>query len=183
MLGIGILKGMSVTLRRFVDTYVGDLRHFPRRYASGPVYQRMGITERGAFTIQYPEQQVPMFPRYRGPLMMLTDPEKGLTKCIACGQCERACPTESIKVTRAEEKVQEQRVPESYEYDMNTCMFCGFCVQICPTAALAHSPVLEVGEYEKGGALTLNLEQMLELGSEYAPDGVWPLEEKEAVAS
>ncbi|HJX39075.1 MAG TPA: hypothetical protein VJ714_10765 [Anaerolineae bacterium] len=52
MLGLGILKGMSVTLRRFVDTYVGDLRQFPRRYSRGGVYERMGITERGAFTIQ-----------------------------------------------------------------------------------------------------------------------------------
>jgi len=183
MLGYGILKGMSVTLRRFIDTYTGDLRQFPRRYASGPVYERMGITQRGAFTIQYPEEQMPMFPRYRGPLMLLIDPKKGITKCIACGQCERVCPTESIKVTRSEEKVQDQRVPETYEYDMNTCMFCGFCVQICPTDALAHSPELEMGTYSKGDALVLNLDQMLELGRKHAPDGVWPVEEKEAVPS
>ena len=183
MLGLGILKGMSVTLRRFMDTYVGDLRQFPRRYSRGGVYERMGITERGAFTIQYPEERVPMFPRYRGPLMMLTDPEKDLTRCIACGLCERTCPTGSIKVTRAEEKVQDQNVPDSYEYDMNTCMFCGFCVQICPTGALAHSPMLEVGAYSKGQALILKLGQMLEMGRKYAPEGVWPVEEKEAVAS
>lgn len=183
MLGLGILKGMSVTFRRFVDTYVGDLRHFPRRYASGPVYERMGITERGAFTIQYPEVKVPMFPRYRGPVMMLTNPETGITRCIACGQCERVCPTNSITVTRAEEKVGDQRVPESYEYDMNTCMFCGFCVQICPTSALGHGPELELGSYASGDALKLNLEQMLERGREYAPEGVWPVEEKEAQPS
>jgi NADH-quinone oxidoreductase subunit I len=176
MLGFGILKGMSVTLRRFVDTYVGDLRHFPRRHSSGAVYKRMGITDRGAFTIQYPEEKVPMFPRYRGPLMLLTDPEKGITKCIACGLCERTCPTESLKVTRAEEKVDGQRVPESYEYDMNTCMFCGFCVQICPSDALGHSPELETSTYEKGATLMLDLEQMLELGRKHAPDGVWPVE-------
>lgn len=183
MLGLGILKGMSVTLRRFVDTYLGDLRQFPRRYAPGGVYERMGITERGAFTIQYPEEKVPMFPRYRGPIMMLTNPELDLTRCIACGLCERTCPTESIKVVRAAEKVKEQNVPESYEYDMNTCMFCGFCVQICPTSALGHSPVLETGTYSKGEALILNLEQLLEMGRKYAPEGVWPVEEKEAVAS
>jgi NADH-quinone oxidoreductase subunit I len=174
---------MSVTLRRFAETYVGDLRRFPRRYSRGGVYERMGITARGAFTIQYPEERVPMFPRYRGPLMMLTDPEKDLVKCIACGLCERTCPTESIKVTRAEEKVQDQNVPDSYEYDMNTCMFCGFCVQICPTGALAHSPLLEVGAYSKGEALTLTLEEMLKMGHIHAPEGVWPVEEKEAVAS
>ncbi len=182
MLGYGILKGMSVTVRRFIDTYVRDLKHFPRRYASGPVYKRMGVTERGAFTIQYPEEKVPMFPRYRGPLMQLTDPEKGIPKCIACGLCERTCPTQSLKVTRAEEKVQEQNVPQTYEYDMNTCMFCGFCVQICPTTALAHTPDLELGAYSKGEALVLNLERMLESGRKYAPDGVWPVE-KEAVPS
>lgn len=182
MLGYGILKGMSVTVRRFIDTYLRDLKHFPRRYASGPVYRRMGVTERGAFTIQYPEEKMPMFPRYRGPLMLLTDPEKGITKCIACGLCERTCPTESIKVIRAEEKVQEQRVPETFEYDMNTCMFCGFCVQICPQDALSHSLELEMADYSKGTALMLNLEQMLELGRKYALDGVWPVE-KEAEPS
>jgi len=182
MLGYGILKGMSVTMRRFIDTYLGDLRQFPRRYASGPVYKRMGVTQRGAFTIQYPEEKVPMFPRYRGPLMLLTDPEKGIPKCIACGLCERTCPTESIKVTRAEEKVEGQRVSESFEYDMNTCMFCGFCIQICPSEALAHTPELEVAAYSKGAALTLNLEQMLALGRRLAPDGVWPVE-KEAEPS
>lgn len=182
MLGYGILKGMSVTLRRFIDTYLGDLGKLPWRYRSRPVYNRMGITQRGAFTIQYPEEKVPMFPRYRGPLMQLTDPEKGITKCIACGICERNCPTESIKVTRAKEKVQDQRVPETYEYDMNTCMFCGFCVQLCPTDALAHTPELEMGAYSKGAALILNLEQMLDLGRKHAPDGVWPVE-KEAEPS
>ena len=183
MLGFGILKGMAVTLRRFVDTYVADLRHFPRRYASGPVYERMGITERGAFTIQYPEVKVPMFPRYRGPLVLLTDPETGITKCIACGLCERTCPTESIKVTKAEEKVEGQKVPATYEYDMNTCMFCGFCVQICPSDALGHSPELETGTDSKGEALMVNLEQMLELGRKHAPGGAWPVEEKEAQPS
>ena len=182
MIGYGILKGMSVTVRRFIDTYVRDLKHFPRRYPSGPVYKRMGITERGAFTIQYPEEKAPMFPRYRGPLMQLTDPETGVPKCIACGLCERTCPTESLKVTKAEEKMEGQNVPDMYEYDMNTCMFCGFCVQICPTSALAHTPDLELGAYSKGPALILDLEQMLELGRKYAPDGVWPVE-KEAVPS
>ncbi len=182
MLGYGILKGMSVTLRRFIDTYVGDLKKFPWRYRSRPVYERMGITQRGAFTIQYPEEKVPMFPRYRGPLMLLTDPETGINKCIACGLCARTCPTESIKVTMAEEKVDGQRVPETYEYDMNTCMFCGFCVQVCPVDALAHTPELEIGSYHKGKALILNLEQVLELGNKHAPDGVWP-KEKEAEPS
>jgi NADH-quinone oxidoreductase subunit I len=182
MLGYGILKGMSVTVRRFVDTYVRDLSHFPRRYPSGPVYTRMGVTQRGAFTIQYPEERMPMFPRYRGPLMHLTDPEKGIPKCIACGLCERTCPTRSIKVTKAEEKVEGQNVPGTFEYDMNTCMFCGFCVQVCPTLALQHTPELETAAYSKGKALVLNLEQMLELGRKHAPDGVWP-REKEAVAS
>lgn len=182
MLGYGILKGLSVTLRRFVDTYIGDLRHFPRRYASGPEYKRMAVRQRGAFTIQYPEETMPMFPRYRGPLMLLSDPETGITKCIACGLCERTCPTESIELTRAEEKVDDQRVPESYEYDMNTCMFCGFCVQICPQDALGHSPDLETGSYSRGAALVMNLDQMLELGRKHAPDGVWPVE-KEAEPS
>ena len=33
MFGLGIAKGLAVTLKHFVATYIDDLKYFPRRYS------------------------------------------------------------------------------------------------------------------------------------------------------
>ena len=35
-------------------------------------------------TVNYPDQKVPMFPKYRGKQVLMRD-ENGLEKCVACG--------------------------------------------------------------------------------------------------
>jgi NADH:ubiquinone oxidoreductase subunit E len=66
--GLGIAKGLSVTLRRF----------FGRRA-----------------TIQYPETEPDVAVRFRGRLQLLYD-EWGALKCETCFQCAQACPVECI---------------------------------------------------------------------------------------
>ncbi len=66
--GLGIVKGMSLTLRRF----------FGRRA-----------------TIQYPETEPDVAVRFRGRLQLLYD-ELGNLKCETCFQCAQACPVECI---------------------------------------------------------------------------------------
>jgi NADH:ubiquinone oxidoreductase subunit E/NAD-dependent dihydropyrimidine dehydrogenase PreA subunit len=66
--GLGIVKGMSLTLRRF----------FLRRA-----------------TIQYPETEPDVAVRFRGRLQLLYD-EWGALKCETCFQCAQACPVECI---------------------------------------------------------------------------------------
>jgi formate dehydrogenase subunit gamma len=66
--GIGILKGMTVTFRRFFQAKV---------------------------TVQYPEQSPQIPPRHRGRLQLLYD-EHGTLKCETCFQCAQACPIECI---------------------------------------------------------------------------------------
>ena len=59
MYGKGILKGLSVTLKRFVDTYLDDLTWWGRRYfnAAG-IAHRSSKDTRGVFTVQYPEEKL-----------------------------------------------------------------------------------------------------------------------------
>ena len=45
--------------------------------------------------VNYPEQKVPMFPKYRGKQVLMRD-ENGLEKCVACGRCSAACPADAI---------------------------------------------------------------------------------------
>jgi ferredoxin len=66
--GIGIVKGMSLTLRRFFE---------PKA------------------TIKYPEVRIDVPHKFRGRLQLLYD-EYGTLKCETCFQCAQACPIECI---------------------------------------------------------------------------------------
>ena len=66
--GLGIIKGMALTLRRFFQ---------PKA------------------TIKYPEMAPDVATRFRGRLQLLYD-ENGALKCETCFQCAQACPIECI---------------------------------------------------------------------------------------
>jgi hypothetical protein len=66
--GLGIVKGMSLTLRKFFE---------PKA------------------TIRYPEVRLDVPHKFRGRLQLLYD-EYGTLKCETCFQCAQACPIECI---------------------------------------------------------------------------------------
>ncbi len=62
MYGKGILKGLSVTWKRFWNTYVDDISWLVRgkkRYNSAEgIAHRSSAKTRGIFTVQYPEERL-----------------------------------------------------------------------------------------------------------------------------
>jgi len=161
MYGIGLIKGLIVTFRHFCGTIVYDIRRLLRRSADEEVPPTRGEpTLHGIFSIQYPEQKVPMWPRFRGPLMQLRDPETGDIKCTACGMCVRACPHGCI-TCEGKGKGKERR-PTVYLYDVGRCIFCRQCVESCPFDAIELSREYELACYEKD--TIWDLERLLELG-------------------
>ena len=66
--GLGIAKGMALTLRRFFEPKV---------------------------TVKYPEEPADVATKFRGRLQLLYD-EYGTLKCETCFQCAQACPIECI---------------------------------------------------------------------------------------
>ena len=66
--GMGMLRGMAFTLRKFFQRKV---------------------------TVQYPDQEPSIPPRHRGRLQLLYD-DYGTLKCETCFQCAQACPIECI---------------------------------------------------------------------------------------
>ena len=66
--GMGIVRGMGLTLKRFFQ---------PKA------------------TIRYPEVRADVAPKFRGRLQLLYD-EYGTLKCETCFQCAQACPIECI---------------------------------------------------------------------------------------
>lgn len=52
-------------------------------------------------TILYPEQPVPVPPRFRGRIVLTRDPD-GDERCVACNLCAVACPVGCIALQKAE---------------------------------------------------------------------------------
>ncbi len=66
MYGKGILKGLSVSLKRFVETYLDDLSWIGRRYRTEKgIAHRASKDARGIFTVQYPEEKIPVPEEFR----------------------------------------------------------------------------------------------------------------------
>ena len=63
MYGQGLLKGLSVTLMRFIDSYTEDFRWFFKRY--GKVAFRASSDAKGTFTVQYPEERLIVSEEFR----------------------------------------------------------------------------------------------------------------------
>ena len=94
-------------------------------------------------TEQYPENraelQIPE--RFRATLEFIYD-DNGYHKCIACGNCERNCPNQTISITKRMVDLPDGKKKmklDKYTYDLGSCTFCGLCVQVCPTNAIRFS--------------------------------------------
>jgi NADH-quinone oxidoreductase subunit I len=162
MYGIGMLKGLWVTMKHVFGTYAKDIKKFPHRYAPGGAAKRPEYDLYGIFTVQYPEERYEMFPRFRGPIMQLRD-ETGKPNCTACGACERACPHGVITIET--EGKGKDRVLKMYRYDMGRCIFCRLCVEACPFDAIEMSREYELSRYTND--FVLYYDDLLALGDRY----------------
>jgi len=93
-------------------------------------------------TVQYPEQVLPIGPRYRAIHKLLRLLESGNERCIGCGLCEKICVANCI---RMETKVDEnsRKVVTEYSINLGRCIFCGYCAEVCPELAIVHSSRFE----------------------------------------
>ncbi|MCU0308310.1 MAG: NADH-quinone oxidoreductase subunit I [Thermoleophilia bacterium] len=109
----------------------------------------MGVT-----TVQYPEEKIPVYPRFRGRHRLHVFEDTGLEKCVGCSLCAAACPADCIRVV-AEENTAEHRVSAGeryariYEINMARCIFCGYCEVACPFDAITLEHDYEMSDYSR----------------------------------
>ncbi|MBI4732154.1 MAG: hypothetical protein HY781_08535 [Chloroflexi bacterium] len=91
MYGKGILKGLGVSLKRFFDTYLDDLMWLGKRYHTDEgIAHRASKDGRGIFTVQYPEEKIPVPEEFRFvPFLVYDESENGekVMRCTSCGIC------------------------------------------------------------------------------------------------
>jgi NADH-quinone oxidoreductase subunit I len=163
MFGIGVLKGLGVTLKEFVTTYIDDIKRIPSRYAGGrpEINQSRPAEQRGLFTIQYPEERRKLPERFRYIPMLVYDAETGENRCTACGICAKVCPPQCIWIVRAkDEKGKPLTKPAEFYIDTTICMNCGLCAEFCPFDAIKMNHDFEIAAYQRMPDLLFDLTKL-----------------------
>lgn len=173
MNGIGIIKGLVVTIKHFFASYFAD--HFgPKKEKE----KRGTLQAEGLFTVQYPEESVVIPEEFRViPFLIYSLDESGQRKyrCTACGICAKVCPTQCIWITRKKDEVSGKPVPESAEFyiDVDKCMNCGSCAEFCPFDAIKMDHDFRIASYVRGETHIYDKERLgkpLEYYAKIRPD-------------
>jgi NADH-quinone oxidoreductase subunit I len=113
------------------------------------------------FTVQFPEEQTPASPRFRGLLALRRYPN-GEERCIACKLCEAICPALAITI-EAEPRADGSRRTTRYDIDMFKCINCGLCDESCPVDAIVVTPIQHYHISERGQNI-MTKEKLLAVG-------------------
>jgi NADH-quinone oxidoreductase subunit I len=153
--GTGILQGLKTTLKRFVGTFVDDIAWWGKRYYTKEgIARRMSPEARGIFTIQYPDEKMPVPEEFRYiPFLIYEEGPNGekIHRCTSCGICAKVCPPQCIWIVRTTDPKTGRPVPEPAEFyiDVDICMNCGFCAEYCPFDAIKMDHDYELSVYDR----------------------------------
>lgn len=115
-------------------------------------------------TVQYPEEETPISPRFRGMLALRRYPN-GEERCIACKLCEAVCPALAITIDAAPREDGSRRTTR-YDIDAFKCINCGFCEEACPVDAVVLTSEMHYHQEERGQNI-MTKEKLLLVGEIY----------------
>lgn len=174
MVGLGIIKGLGVTLKHFFETYIEDLKWLGKRYGTPEgIAMRTSTRARGIFTIQYPEEKMPVPEEFRYIPFLVYDEgpngEKNI-RCTSCGICSKVCPPQCIYIVRTNDPVTGKPVPTPAEFaiDIDICMNCGLCVEYCSFDSIKMDHDYEIATYNRMASNMYDLKKLAKPASYYA---------------
>ncbi len=141
MLGFGVLKGMGVTFKNFVESY----------------FKKERLT-----TVQYPEERIPAKERYRNFPFLIYDDKPENLRCVSCDICAKECPPKCITIVRDNDaQGKPLKRPKIFDIDFSICMNCGICEEACPFDAIYMDHEFELAEYGRFEDLNYTKEKLL----------------------
>jgi NADH-quinone oxidoreductase subunit I len=174
MYGLGIVRGLGVVFKHFVDTYLDDLKWLGRRYYNPEALAvRQGPKAAGIFTVQYPEERLVTPEEFRFiPFLLYEEKDGGVQedRCTSCGICAKVCPPQCIWIERTNDPKTGRPIPAPREFfiDIDICMNCGFCAEYCPFDAIKMDHNFELASFDRTGAHIYNKEKLSKPVSYYA---------------
>ena len=146
---IGILRGMGITLRNFMASYV--MRREPETLRSGAMV-----------TVQYPEERLKEKENFRNFPFLLYDKTPDNLRCVACDICAKECPPKCIYIVREFDKDGKPlKRPAVFDIDLTVCMNCGICEEACPFDAIFMDHTFEIASADRQSALLFQKEDLL----------------------
>lgn len=105
-------------------------------------------------TIQYPREQTPIEPDFRG--RHYAD----LKKCTGCSLCSIECPADAIKMTPIPQdydvpKINPRRLYPLINY--GKCVYCYRCITVCPFNAYVSTNEYRLAGYARTDSSELSL--------------------------
>jgi NADH-quinone oxidoreductase subunit I len=171
--GLGVLRGMGITLRHFLDSYIIGMNEQPS--AAGDIPQTANLkggmpTETGGiFTAEYPDKKLPVPERFRAlPFLVFEeepDSERSAfdgIRCTACGICAKVCPPQCIWIVQGKgDDGRPRPVATEFYIDASICMSCGFCAEYCPFDAIKMDHDYELSSYERHESWVYDIQELL----------------------
>ena len=133
----------------------------------------MSKDARGVFTVQYPEEKLPVPEEFRFvPFLLYEEKEDGTVeeRCTSCGICAKVCPPQCIWIERTTDPDTGRPVPEPAEFyiDIDICMNCGYCAEYCPFDAIKMDHDYEIASYDRHVTHIHNKDKLMKPISYYA---------------
>jgi len=153
-IGVGVLKTLGLAFRHFIQTYLDDFRRWGKRYKTpeGIAY-RASKDVKGIFTVQYPEEKIPVPEEFRFIPFLVFEEKDGVKeyRCTSCGICAKVCPPQCIWIVRSTDPNTGRPIPDPAEFyiDTDICMNCGLCAEYCPFDAIKMDHDYELAVYDR----------------------------------
>lgn len=142
MFGMGVLKGMSVTLWNLILSYIEP--------------------KKGLTTVQYPEEKKEVKERFRNFPFLLYENTPDNMRCVACDICAKECPPKCIYIIpEKDEQGKILKKPATFDIDFAICMNCGICEEVCPFDAIFMDHEYELSEFNRLDDLMYHRDDLL----------------------
>ncbi len=137
-------KGLEITGQHMLDAR-------QQRDPIGPANKNYFDSQNGLFTLQYPNEQMPVPDNGRYKL------HNEIEDCIVCDKCAKICPVNCIDIepVRATEEFGKTSdgtplriYAAKFDIDMAKCCFCGLCTTVCPTECLTMTNEYDFSAYD-----------------------------------